>query len=174
MSNSYRGPPIDASYQVSNHLAKRFQRRIFFFKSVNQKQESLGQVIWNLVRSIYGRSSIEIAHFVLIHYQTWLPQAILVLDWSLSKNLLLWNCFAKTNQNLVGVSIGYGRLRRNKNCLWRPCLLTDQTGMSNSHRGPSIDASYQDSVYLAKLCQSRRFLEIDLSEKRIVCGSHVC
>jgi hypothetical protein len=28
---------------------------------------SLGQMIWNLVRGIYGRSSIEIAHFVLIH-----------------------------------------------------------------------------------------------------------
>jgi hypothetical protein len=27
----------------------------------------LGQIIRNLVRSIYGRSSIEIAHFVLIH-----------------------------------------------------------------------------------------------------------
>jgi hypothetical protein len=34
------------------------------------------------------RSSIEIAHFALIHYQTWLPQTILVLDWSISKNLL--------------------------------------------------------------------------------------
>jgi hypothetical protein len=52
----------------------------------------------------------------------------------------------------------------------RPCLLTDQNGMSNAHRGPSIDASYQVLVYLAKLCQSRRFLEIDPSEKRIVCG----
>jgi hypothetical protein len=30
MSNLYRGPPIDASYQVSVHLAKRFQRRRFF------------------------------------------------------------------------------------------------------------------------------------------------
>jgi hypothetical protein len=29
MSNLYRGPPIDASYQVSDHLAKRFQRRRF-------------------------------------------------------------------------------------------------------------------------------------------------
>jgi hypothetical protein len=28
MSNRYRGPPIDASYQVSLHLAKRFQKRI--------------------------------------------------------------------------------------------------------------------------------------------------
>jgi hypothetical protein len=29
MSNLYRGPPIDASYQVSIYLAKRFQRRGF-------------------------------------------------------------------------------------------------------------------------------------------------
>jgi hypothetical protein len=27
MSTPNRGPPIDASYQVSVHLAKRFQRR---------------------------------------------------------------------------------------------------------------------------------------------------
>jgi hypothetical protein len=30
MSNVYRGSPIDASYQVSVHLAKRFQRRRLF------------------------------------------------------------------------------------------------------------------------------------------------
>jgi hypothetical protein len=30
----------------------------------------LGQMILNMIRSIYGRSSIEIAHFVLIHKQT--------------------------------------------------------------------------------------------------------
>ena len=39
MSNLYRGPAIDASYQVSVHLAKRFLRRRFFKKSDNQKQE---------------------------------------------------------------------------------------------------------------------------------------
>jgi hypothetical protein len=38
MSNLYRGPSIDASYQVSVHLAKRFQRRRFK-KIANQKQE---------------------------------------------------------------------------------------------------------------------------------------
>jgi hypothetical protein len=38
MSNLYRGPSIDASYKVSVHLAKRFQRRRFF-KSANRKQE---------------------------------------------------------------------------------------------------------------------------------------
>jgi hypothetical protein len=30
LSNIYRGPPIDGTYQVSVYLAKRFQRRIFF------------------------------------------------------------------------------------------------------------------------------------------------
>jgi hypothetical protein len=36
--------------------------------------------------------------------------------------------------------------------------------MSNSNRGPSIDASYHVSVHLPKLLQSRRLLEIDQSE----------
>jgi hypothetical protein len=34
---------------------------------------------------------------------------------------------------------------RNKNGLWRPCLLTDQDERSNLYRGPSIDVSYQVS-----------------------------
>jgi hypothetical protein len=37
MSNLYREPSIDACYQVSVHLTKRFRRR--FKKSANQKQE---------------------------------------------------------------------------------------------------------------------------------------
>ena len=98
MSNLYRGPSIDASYQISYHLAKWFQRK---------------------------------------------------------------SCFRN-------------RPIRNKNCLRRPYLLTDQNGMSISHRGLSIDASYHVSVQLAKLFQSRRFLEIDQSETRIACGGHVC
>jgi hypothetical protein len=40
-------------------------------------------------------SSIMSAHFVLIHWQIWPPQAILVSDWSISKNLLLWNHLSK-------------------------------------------------------------------------------
>jgi hypothetical protein len=39
MSNLYREPSIDASYQVAVHLTKRFHRRRFFWKSANQKQE---------------------------------------------------------------------------------------------------------------------------------------
>jgi hypothetical protein len=51
---------------------------------------------------------------------------------------------------------------------------TDQDEMSKLYKGPSIDASYQVSVQLAKKFQGRRFLEIDQSETRIACGSHVC
>jgi hypothetical protein len=39
---------------------------------------------------------------------------------------------------------------RNKNGLWWPCLLSDRDEMSNLYRGPSIDASYQVWVHLAK------------------------
>jgi hypothetical protein len=43
----------------------------------------------------------------------------------------------------------------------------------NLNRGPSIDASHQVSVHLAKRLQ-RRFLEIDKPETRIAYGGHVC
>jgi hypothetical protein len=81
MSNLYRGPSIDASYQVSVHLAMQFQRR-----------------------------------------------------------------FKKNKKRPI----------RNKNCLWRPCLLMDRDKMSNLYKGPSIDASYQVSVHLAEGFQRRR------------------
>jgi hypothetical protein len=66
------------------------------------------------------------------------------------------------------------RPMRNKNGLWRPCLLTDPDEMSTFYREPSIDASYQVSIHLAKRFQRRRFLEIGQSETRIACGIHVC
>jgi hypothetical protein len=53
---------------------------------------------------------------------------------------------------------------RNKNCLWWPCLLTDRDEMNSLYREPSIDASYQVSVHLAKQFQRRIFLEIDQQE----------
>ena len=39
MSTLYRGPPIDASYQVSVHLAKRFQKRRIFL--IDQSETSV-------------------------------------------------------------------------------------------------------------------------------------
>ena len=62
---------------------------------------------------------------------------------------------------------------RNNNCLWRPCLLTDQNKISNIYRGPFIDASYHFSIHLAKRFQRRRTLGIDQSEIRISCDGHI-
>jgi hypothetical protein len=39
MSNLYRGPSIDASYQVSVHLVKWFQRRRFL--EIHQSEQEL-------------------------------------------------------------------------------------------------------------------------------------
>jgi hypothetical protein len=53
-------------------------------------------------------------------------------------------------------------------------FVNDRDKMSNPYREPSIDASYQVSVHLAKRFQRRRLLEIDQLETRIACGSHIC
>jgi len=41
MTNVYRGHAIDASYQVSVHLAKRFQRKRFFRIDQPEKRTSI-------------------------------------------------------------------------------------------------------------------------------------
>jgi hypothetical protein len=70
--------------------------------------------------------------------------------------------FGSFGQAVSEKKIFRNQLTRNKNCLWQPCLLTDW------------DASYQVLVQFVKQFQGRRFLEIDQSETRIACGSHVC
>ena len=65
---------------------------------------------------------------------------------------------------------------KNKNGLWRPCLLMDRDKMSNRYRGPPIDASYKVSVHLANQFQRRRIFKISISQSktRIACGGHCC
>ena len=48
---------------------------------------------------------------------------------------------------------------RIKNRLRRPCVSTNREKISNLYREPSIDASYQVSVHLAKRFQRRRFFK---------------
>ena len=65
-----------------------------------------------------------------------------------------------------GQAVSEGKIKkknwpiRNKNWLWRSCLLMDRDKMCNIQRGPSIhflvDASYQASVHLAEGFQRRR------------------
>jgi hypothetical protein len=63
----------------------------FCFWLVDLKKSSplkpLDQMNRNLVGSIYGKCSINIAHFVSIRLQTWPPQAIIVSDWLISKKI---------------------------------------------------------------------------------------
>jgi hypothetical protein len=60
----------------------------------------------NLVGSIYGMSSIKIAHFVSICEQTWPPQAILVSDLLISKKSSTLKPLCQMNRNLVGSILG--------------------------------------------------------------------
>jgi hypothetical protein len=71
--------------------------------------------------------------------------------------------FGSFGQAVSEEKIFKNRPIRNKNCLWRPCLLMDRDEMSNLYRGHSIDASYQVSVHLAKRFQRTIFLKIDLT-----------
>jgi hypothetical protein len=58
----------------------------------------------NLVGSILGRSSIKIAHFFPIRYQTWSPQAILVS--LISKKSSPLKPLGQLNRNFVGSILG--------------------------------------------------------------------
>ena len=93
----------------------------FFLISSSETAWPLNQ---NLVGSIYGMSSITIAHFVPISYQTWPPQAILVSDSSISKKNLLLKLPSQMNRNLVGSIYMYGRF----------CIKFPQSRMKDGER----------------------------------------
>ena len=55
---------------------------------------------------------------------------------------------------------------RNKNCLWRPCLLMDRDKIKKLYRGPSIDSSYQASVHSSEGFQRGRLKCEKLTDDR--------
>ena len=114
----HRGPPIAASYQVSVHLAKRFQRRRFFKIQPIRNKNCLWWPCLLMDRNEMGNHCR--GHFKNASYQ---------ISIYLAKRFQNRRFFR--NQPI-----------RNKNCLWWPCLSMDQNEMRNSCRGPSIDASY--------------------------------
>ena len=155
MSSLCRGSSIDPSYQVWDHLVKRFQIRIFKCERLTDNRRAViakayitfGMLGWLEARclrrtfKLYTGPSIGASYQISIHLATQFQRFLPI---------------------------------RNKNSLWRPCLLTNRDEMIHLYRGPSIDASYQVSVHLGKRFQRRRFfLEIHQSETRIVCGGHV-
>ena len=106
ISNLYRGPSKDAPYQVSIHLAKRFQRRRFFR---NQPIRNKNGLWWpclltdrDEMSNLYREPAIDASYQVSIH---------------LAKRFQRRRFFKN-------------RPIRNKNCLWWPCLLMDREKMS--------------------------------------------
>ena len=71
MNNLYRGPFIDASYQVLVHLAKRFQRRRFFRNRPIRNKNYLWQPCLLTVRdkmiNIYRGPFIDASYHVSFH-----------------------------------------------------------------------------------------------------------
>ena len=128
MSNLYRVPSIDASYQILFHLAKRFQRRGFFFRN----------------RPIRNKNCL------------WRPCLLTDLD------KMSFGSFGLA----VSEEIFRNRPTRNMNCLCWTYLLTGGDEMGSLCRGPSIDASYQVSVHLAKWFQRKRLKCEKLTDNR--------
>ena len=132
ITNLYRGPSIHASYQVSVHLATSVSEKIFRNQPI-RKNNCMWRpcFLTNRVEmsNLYKGPSIDASYQVSVH---------------LAKRFQRRRSFR--NQSI-----------RNKNCMWRPCLLTDRDEMSNLYKGPSIDDFYQVSVHLANWFQRISF-----------------
>ena len=102
-NNLYRGPSIDASYQVSVHLGKRFQRRRFFLNRPIRNKNCLWRPCLSMDRdkmsNLYRGHSIDASYQISVH---------------LGKRFQRRRFFR--NQPI-----------KNKNGLWWPCLLMDQS-----------------------------------------------
>ena len=103
----YTEPSIGASYQVSVHLATRFQmRRLFRNRPISNKN-----CLWwpylltdrDEMNNLYTGPTKDASYQVSVHLAKWFQRR------RLKKN----------------------RPIRNKNCLWRPCLITDWDEISN-------------------------------------------
>ena len=102
----YRGPSIDASYQVSVNLAMRFQRRRFFRN-----------------RPIRNKNCL------------WRPCLLTDRDKICNLQRTFLPSFSLFGQAVSEETIYLNWPIKNKNCLWWPCLLTDQDKMCNLYRG---------------------------------------
>jgi hypothetical protein len=75
MSNLYRGPSIDGSYQVSVHLAKQFQRRRFLARWAKNRPIRNKNCLWwpcllmdrDKMSNLYKEPSIDASYQVSVH-----------------------------------------------------------------------------------------------------------
>jgi hypothetical protein len=151
ISNIYRGPSIDVSYQVSVHMAKQFQGRRFI--EINQSETRIACCSHVCLTNRDEMSNLYKSTF----HRCFLPS------------------FGSFGQAVSEEKIKKNLPIRNKNCLWWPCLLMDRDKMSNLHKEPSIDASYQVSVHLAERFQRRRLKCEKLTDdgRQVMAKAHV-
>jgi hypothetical protein len=141
MNILYRGPSIAASYQVSVHLAKRFQRRRFLKNRPIRNKNCICRPLT--------------FHILIFSSETPQPKEVKFGRKHLWK-VLSKDCSFRPDPLTNMAATGWLQRRRffrnqpirNMNCLWWPCLLTDQDEMSTLYRRSSIDAPYQVSVHL--------------------------
>ena len=178
-------PCIGAYHQISLHLAKQFQRR---FLEIDQPYKNC---LWQLclltdrekIGNLYRVPSIYVSYKILVHLAKQFQRRFLVMfvygskrnEQSLQRTFhrCFLSSFGSFGKAVSEEKIFRNRPIRNKNCLWWPYLLMNRDEISNIHRGPAINASYQVLVHLAKRFQRRRFLKIGQSETRMACGGHV-
>jgi hypothetical protein len=107
-------------YHLVSVVCHPFTFHILIFSENPQPNEL------KLGRKHLWKDSLESAHFVMIHYQTWPPQTILVSDWPIFLNLLLWNRLTKWTETWLETSI---------ECpLWRLLISSQSVSKHGYHR----------------------------------------
>ena len=159
MSNLYRGPSIDASYQVSYHLAKRFQRKSCFRNRPIRNNNCLWWPCFltdqNRMSNSYRGPSIDVSYHVSVHLaKLFQSSRFLEIDQSETRiYVMLINGSGQNEHSLqrnfhrcflpsfgsFGKAVSQEKIFRNqpirnKNCPWRPYLLMDRDKMSNLNR----------------------------------------
>ena len=183
MSNSNRGPSIDAFYHVSVHLAKLLQSRrlleidqsetllpvaAMFVNGSKRNEQSLQRTFHRCFLSSFISFGQVAAEEKLFQKSTnkkqELPMMAMFVNGSKRNEQFpqraFHRCFLPSfcsfGKAVSEEKIFRTRPIRNKNCLWQPNLLMDRDEIINLYRGPPFDASYQVSVHLAKRFQRRR------------------
>jgi hypothetical protein len=81
MRNLYRGSSIDASYHVSDHLAKRFQRNFFFINRLIRNKNCLWwpclYMDQDKISTLYRGPPIDASYQVSVHLAKWLQRRII-------------------------------------------------------------------------------------------------
>jgi hypothetical protein len=116
MTKLNKGPSIDASYQVSVHLAKRFQRRRFFRHQPIRNKNCLWQPCLQTDRdemsTLYRGPSKDASYQVSVHLAKQFQRR-----------------FLEINQSETRIA-----------CI---AMFVNDRDEMKLYRGPSIDASYQ-------------------------------